>query len=482
MTVHRKPGKAFMVIMIVMPILIITGMVLVFLKNYQYNSRERVYHFSDGRREGSAFVFDDVTIDIAPRGGDTSTWTNDPVLDKDGNVLYKESVGTIYELVVINNTYDTIADWKTIVYVPEEMCVVNTWNGDYEFHQNVNSGQESVQTLDLAEYSHYDITLEHFMTVSGPMVRLYEGDYFIYYPDVALGEMPILPKQQDTDKESSTRIGFIMYIPEKTLDYAADFSEGAIYYHLHTSIFENPFLWILCAALIIWISCFLAMVIVKFNLRRLIEQQKRDEKIIEQTMQTIVNFIEAKDPYTKGHSLRVAQYTKLLAESMGFSEAECKTFYYIAMMHDCGKLYIPDSILTKPGKLTNEEYEVMKKHTLYGKELLQKFTIIEDIGMGALCHHERYDGNGYPNGLAGTDIPVIARLICISDAFDAMNSCRCYRKNLTPDIILDELRKNRGKQFDPVMTDHLLKLIESGIISMSDNDEGEKGTCAAAST
>lgn len=311
------------------------------------------------------------------------------------------------------------------------------------------------------------------MTVSGAMVRLYEGDYFIYYPDVAMGEMPIVPKPKDADKESSIRIGFIMYIPEKTIDYVADFSEGEIHYHLHTSIFKNPFFWVLCAAMIIWISCFLAMLIVKVNLRRLIEQQKRDEKIIEQTMQTIVNFIEAKDPYTKGHSLRVAQYSKLLAESMGFSEIECKGFYYIALMHDCGKLYIPDEILTKPGKLTSEEYEIMKKHTIFGEELLRDFTIIEDIGMGALCHHERYDGRGYPNGLAGEDIPVIARLICISDAFDAMNSRRCYRNNLTPDIIFDELKTNRGKQFDPIIVDHLLKLIEDGVILMAESEEDE---------
>ena len=115
----------------------------------------------------------------------------------------------------------------------------------------------------------------------------------------------------------------------------------------------------------------------------------------------------------------------------------------------------------------------MKKHTSFGEELLRNFTIIEDIGMGALCHHERYDGNGYPNGLAGEDIPVIARLICISDAFDAMNSCRCYRKNLTPDIILNELKNNSGKQFDPIMIDHLLKLIETGVISMSDSEDGK---------
>ena len=473
MAVQRKISKPLRVSIIILPILIIIGMTSLLLQNHQYNTRERVHSFMDGKREGTSFVFDDITVDIVTRGGDTGSWINGPITDDSNHVLYKESVGTIYEMVVINNSSDVITDWKAIVYIPEDMCVANTWNGDYEYHQNVNSGNENVQSLDLAEYSKYDITLEHFMTASGVMVRLYEGDYFIYHPDVVSGEMPIAPKQQDTDKESSVRIGFIMYIEKKPIDYVADFSKGEIRYHLHTSILKNPFFWVLCVATIIWFSCFLAMIIVKVNLRRLIEQQKRDEKIIEQTMQTIVNFIEAKDPYTKGHSMRVAQYSRLLAESMGFSETECKSFYYIALMHDCGKLYIPDNILTKPGKLTNEEYEIMKKHTSFGEELLRNFTIIEDIGMGALCHHERYDGNGYPNGLAGEDIPVIARLICISDAFDAMNSCRCYRKNLTPDIILNELKNNSGKQFDPIMIDHLLKLIETGVISMSDSEDGK---------
>lgn len=463
----KKINKPLLIINIILPILIIIGMAMLLLQNHLYNTRERVHSFSDGKREGTAFVFDDVTVDIVTRGGDSGSWISDPVLDDDGNVLYKSSVGTIYEIVVINNTTDTVSDWKVKVYIPEEMCVNNSWNGDYEFYQNVESGNEKVQALDLAEYSNYDITLDYFMTASGPMIKLYEGDYFIYYPDAAINEMPIVPKQADTDKESNTRIGFIMYIQEKDIDYVADFSVGEIRYHMHTSIFKNPFFWVLGAATLIWISCLLALIIVKLNLRRLIEQQKHDEEIIEQTMQTIINFIEAKDPYTMGHSLRVAQYAVLLAESMGFSEAECKQFYYIALMHDCGKISIPDEILTKPARLTEEEYEIMKKHTLYGKEILRDFTSIEDIGMGALSHHERYDGSGYPNGLQGEDIPIIARIICISDAFDAMNSRRCYRSNLMPDVILDELKKNRGKQFDPFIVDHLLKLIECGKIKMA---------------
>ena len=463
----KKVNKPLLIINILLPILIIIGMALLFLQNHLYNTRERVHSFSDGKREGTSFIFDDVTVDIVTRGGDSGSWINGPIKDDYGNVLFKSSVGTIYEMVVTNNSTDTITDWKAMVYIPEEMCVNNTWNGDFEYHQNVESGNEKVQALDLAEYSNYDITLDYFMSGSGPMVNLHTGDYFIYYPDVSLNEMPIAPKQANTDKESNIRIGFIMYIPEKAIDYVADFSAGEIRYHMHTSIFKNPFFWVLSAAMLIWISCLLALIIVKLNLRRLIEQQKHDEEIIEQTMQTIVNFIEAKDPYTMGHSLRVAQYSVLLAESMGFSEAECKHFYYIALMHDCGKIYIPDEILTKPSKLTEEEYALMKKHTIYGKEILRDFTSIEDIGMGALSHHERYDGSGYPNGLEGEDIPIIARIICISDAFDAMNSRRCYRRNLTSETILNELKNNRGKQFDPFIVDHLLKLIESGKIKMA---------------
>lgn len=140
--------------------------------------------------------------------------------------------------------------------------------------------------------------------------------------------------------------------------------------------------------------------------------------------------------------------------------------YCIALMHDCGKIYIPDGILTKPGRLTDDEYEIMKKHTVYGSEILRDFTAIEDIGTGALSHHERYDGKGYPNGLAGEEIPMIARIICVSDAFDAMNSSRCYRSNLSAKVIISELKNNRGKQFDPHITDCLLSLIDSGEIKI----------------
>ena len=139
-------------------------------------------------------------------------------------------------------------------------------------------------------------------------------------------------------------------------------------------------------------------------------------------------------------------------------------------MHDCGKLYIPDSILTKPGKLTNEEYDEMKKHTTYGSNILRDFTSINNIQLGAMYHHERYDGKGYPTGKSGEDIPFIARIICVCDAFDAMNSQRCYRSSLSPEVILSELENNKNTQFDPVIVEHLQALIDEGKVKLSGNN------------
>ena len=462
-------NKALKIISIILLLVILIGFGALFLYNHLYNSLERAVDLSDAERDGTVFAFKDLTVKIEPRGGDTGAWRSDPTVDDQGNVLIDGGVGTIYEMTIINNSADTVTDWTAKIYIPEEMCVNNSWNGDFEFHQNVKSGNEKVQRLDLADYSQYDITLDHFMGVGGPMIWLHEGDYFVYYPDKATGEFPLVSAGKNADKRNDAVIGIIMYVPNRELDYAADFYEGEFHYYLHTDIIKNPFFWVLSVLAFAWVVCVLALIIVRVNIRRLLEQQKRDEAIIEQTMQTIVNFIEAKDPSTMGHSVRVAQYARMLADSLGFSESECKRVFYIALMHDCGKIYIPDGILGKPARLTDEEFEIMKKHTLYGADILRDFSSIDGIGTGALCHHERYDGSGYPNGMVGEDIPMIARIICVSDAFDAMNSKRCYRNNLEADVILDELKKNKGKQFDPVIVDHLLKLISTGAIKIENN-------------
>lgn len=467
---RKKSGKLMIIVNIVLIVLIVVSTGLLLLQNYLYNTRERVCDLADAKRDGTLFNFDDLTVEIVTRGGDSGSWIYDGLLGDDDNFIIRPGVGTIYEFVVTNNTSDTILDWTAMLRIPEHMYVNNTWNGGFEFHQNVQSGNELVQTLNLAEYSRYDITLENYMAHVGPMVALYEGDYFVYYPNVEMNEMPIAPKQANSNREGGVRIGFIMYIQDRAIDYVADFTVGEIHYHLKTSVVKNPLFWVTIGLTIAWIACLTSSIAVHMSAKRFIEQRKRDEKAIEQTMQTFVNFIEAKDPSTSGHSLRVAQYSRMLAQNLGYYEEECNQIYYIALMHDCGKIYIPDEILTKPGRLTDEEFAIMKKHTIYGAEILRDFTSIEGMGSGALTHHERFDGKGYPNGIAGEDIPIIGRIICVSDAFDAMNSRRCYRSSLSEEVILNELKNNRGKQFDPVIVDCLLSLINSGAIKFSDPD------------
>ena len=167
-------------------------------------------------------------------------------------------------------------------------------------------------------------------------------------------------------------------------------------------------------------------------------------------------------PYTNGHSKRVAVYTKCIARAMGYEGEELERIYYTALLHDCGKIGVPDHILGKPGRLTDEEFEIIKSHTVRGGEILSSFKSIENVGEGALYHHERYDGKGYPEGKAGEDIPLIARMICVADSYDAMNTNRVYRAHLSREEIMREIQTNKGKQFDPAIADIMLELLKSG--------------------
>jgi HD-GYP domain-containing protein (c-di-GMP phosphodiesterase class II) len=167
----------------------------------------------------------------------------------------------------------------------------------------------------------------------------------------------------------------------------------------------------------------------------------------------------------------VSYYTARIAEKLGFHEEEVRNVGYIALMHDCGKIGIPDEILTKPAKLTEEEFKIMQGHTTYGGKVLKDFNAIDGIVEGALYHHERYDGGGYPEGLKGDKIPLYARIICVADALDAMNSDRCYRPHLPPDVIKQELKGNAGTQFDPDIVECALELIEDGKILLGLHDK-----------
>lgn len=202
------------------------------------------------------------------------------------------------------------------------------------------------------------------------------------------------------------------------------------------------------------------------NTQTIINQIEQINKMSLQTITTIANIIDARDNYTKGHSTRVADYTALLAYKLGMNKNEIEDIHSIALLHDIGKLGIPDSILNKPGKLTNEEYQVMKNHTVIGGNILKDMSMLKDIDLGAKYHHERYDGKGYVHGLKGEEIPINARIIGIADTFDAMTANRVYRKQLDMANVIQELKNGRGTQFDPGLVDVMLGLIDNGKIDI----------------
>ena len=196
----------------------------------------------------------------------------------------------------------------------------------------------------------------------------------------------------------------------------------------------------------------------KFN-SELSRRNQDIERMTMQTITTIANTIDAKDEYTRGHSRRVAEYSAAIAKELGRSEQEATDIKIIGLLHDIGKIGVPDAVLNKPGKLTNEEYQLMKGHTTAGAEILKDIDMIADLDIGAKYHHERMDGKGYPEGLKGDEIPYIARIIAVADAYDAMSSNRVYRRHLSKDKIVEELKKGRGTQWDADCTDAMLKLL-----------------------
>lgn len=189
---------------------------------------------------------------------------------------------------------------------------------------------------------------------------------------------------------------------------------------------------------------------------------KKNEEIntlTEQTMLALTSAVEAKDPYTSGHSMRVATYSKMIAERMGMNETEIKCIYYAALMHDVGKIGIPLTIIGKPKSLTKEEYAVIKKHTVIGASITHPITAMPMIEQGAHWHHERFDGKGYPDGLKGNEIPLVARIICVADAYDAMTTNRSYRGALNESSAKEEIRNGLGTQFDPAIGKIMLEIL-----------------------
>lgn len=190
------------------------------------------------------------------------------------------------------------------------------------------------------------------------------------------------------------------------------------------------------------------------------EQEKRIRELFVRTVTALSEAVDAKDRYTSGHSKRVAEYARMIAARMGKSKAEQDEIYNAGLLHDVGKIRVPAEIINKPGKLTDEEYNVIKIHPGTGYHILRDISENGMVALGAKYHHERYDGKGYPNGLAGEKIPEVARILGVADAYDAMASNRSYRNALPQEVVRSEIEKGRGTQFDPKIADIMLQMID----------------------
>lgn len=199
---------------------------------------------------------------------------------------------------------------------------------------------------------------------------------------------------------------------------------------------------------------------VKKKTDEVMAQHEKLERISMQIVKTLSGAIDAKDTYTNGHSTRVAEYSREIARRGGFSKEAQDNIYMMGLLHDVGKIGIPDAIINKPAKLTEEEYSVIQNHPVMGAKILKNITEFPKLSTGARWHHERYDGKGYPDGISGEDIPVEARIIAIADAYDAMSSKRSYRDVLSQTQVRAEVQKGKGTQFDPVFAEIMLSMID----------------------
>jgi len=225
---------------------------------------------------------------------------------------------------------------------------------------------------------------------------------------------------------------------------------------------EHIWFWALLVLAGALLAFLISFIVIRRRTKKAEMRQKELQDIIDQALTTIAGTIDAKDEYTKGHSLHVAAYSREIAKRMGFSEDEQRRIYYIALLHDIGKIGVPDNILNKKGRLDTDELSVIKRHPVTGGNILKQFSALHGISDGARYHHERYDGKGYCKGISGQDIPIEARIIGIADSYDAMQSNRIYRPGLPAEVILEELQKGAGTQFDPEIVPIMCQMIKDG--------------------
>lgn len=353
--------------------------------------------------------------------------------------------GAQYDGKFYNNTNHTFTDWTVTVQVPESYWVDSTWNfeGTYYYSESKPIPKKH------SDYPEY--------------LRQYESEIDYIEMRKIQGNKATEISSKNTIDKDPFMLGMIMYTP-----FRFDVSRVKITGRFIYAPTDFPIYYVLLIAIgitsVSLVTLIIVNVTVKQKLRYYELSQKLNFDIMVQSFKTFANLIYAKDAYTKEHSLRVAAYAREIAKRMYMSEQEQMEIYWCGLMHDVGKIGIAESILHKPTNLTPEEYDEIQSHTTKGYEMLCDFTTIPKLKEVAKSHHEHWDGTGYCEHLKGEQIPLEARIICVCDTFDAMNTDRCYRHSLTKDKIVEEFKKYSGTYFEPKIAKIMLEMIQDGSV------------------
>ena len=238
------------------------------------------------------------------------------------------------------------------------------------------------------------------------------------------------------------------------------------------SVFEKAWFRVLAAFLGIGLIALIVMLYVRRKTKALLKKQNENKLFIREMIEAFAKTIDMKDKYTNGHSTRVAEYTAMLTEELGYDEETVEKYYNIALLHDIGKIGIPPEVLNKPGKLTDREFNIIKSHAAQGYKVLKDISIMPELAIGAGAHHERPDGKGYPKGLVAGEIPRVAQIIAVADTFDAMYSDRPYRKRMNFDKAVSIIQEASGTQLTPDVVNAFMRLVKKGEFKAADDTGG----------
>ena len=410
---------------------------------------------------------------------------------KDGNTDYKYVIASQTQIYITDSLegerleeyefYDSTNGLQSIIantsgYYDrqEQKYYFQSTNGIfvYDFHQTRGAStpvKVAVSSVQLDGQGYYgdsiNITKEVYRVTVNISIFGFRPNkgYTIYYKmDGIDNDYHIISDNERTVNFTNLPGGEYTFHAYALDEYGQASNQVEIHLVKERHFYEQVGFWVLIGVWAVALLVALIFGIINRKTQQALKKQLEYKNITVESIQAIARTIDAKDEYTNGHSIRVGYYSKIIAQNLGLSEDEVDNIYYIALLHDIGKIAIPDKILNKPGKLTDEEFAIMKSHTTRGAKILKGISTIPHIVEGAKYHHEKYDGTGYPEGLKGEGIPYVARIICCADCFDAMASKRVYKKAFTLETIMNEFKRCAGTQFDPDIAKVVVEMMASG--------------------